>query len=111
MESLYGDPMMNRETNAVLRYMWIPAVIVVGVLLLSIFRGDVFQPRGPGRGPSGSNNGLLAAAVAGDDKNAPAPSGEATPQPPAPAPGAPAINKDDTRLGGVITSSANTEEA
>lgn len=97
-----GMPMMmKRESDPVVRYMWVPALLLVGVLTLNLVRGTAFAPRTPGNGPDRPT--LLAGAA--DTKK---PSGSAATQN---APATPNLNKDDTRLGGVISSTANTEEA
>lgn len=93
-----GMPMMNRENNAVIRHMWIPALAIVGLLTVNLVRGDAFKPRGPVGGP-GRSSALLAAAA---DEDKPAKPGE---------PATPGTKTEDSRLGGVVTSTPNSEEA
>jgi tetratricopeptide (TPR) repeat protein len=94
--------MMNRETNPVARYMWVPALAIVSLLALNLVRGNAFDPRGPVKGPGGRE--AVAAGAGSIDDNDPG-LAQNQPQP------STTTKNEEARLGGVITSTANSEEA
>lgn len=105
---------MNRKDDLVTRTMWVPAVAIVGLLVMNLIRGDAFSPRGAGGAPAPDRS---AAAVIGGDQDRKKSPSETVPAPPSAAAQVqgqvtPAQTaKDEVRLGGVIASSADAAEA
>lgn len=88
-----GWVMMADRESFVGRFLWLPAAAVAGFLALNLAQGSLFSPRGH----EPKTPKIVAAAPATQERNDHAPSGSLLAQ--------------DERLGGVIPTTTNTDEA